>query len=821
MVGFPRAPQVHGDTDDEASIHLYTQVGRAEPLPSRKQIHTSNLNKQFGKQDTIGEHKRLSPHHERLIQHILVGNDDSIVNGNNSRANLKENNLHRLNDDFNQFANTGTLDVSDEEFDPSDNEPPVREKDIYGSPFYNAPVDNGDESPVEDQEEPDIANQTQYESDEETVHENETDSAMENNGKSVFTQRSSPIQRPKANQSLFQQFERVRQNEEPSGRNKKKLSNSSNEQTSSSFGFLSLGGSNNYVYVRVLVVSFLFSIILLFVTSYPQSPKNILMKPLENYNDITSRFQKVESRMDKLDEVTLGLSNKQDVYESKYDSLTNSLNNRFNFISAKFDEFSQTLSLNNNSKFENLVSDFAKLKTKFDNLETISSNPEALEPKLNDISTKLNHLSHINNDIDEIKSDILNKLIESLPSQVPVYIKNNKIHYIPEFHKYLYNFVENYYNQKYDTPANTSTMDWNTFLSSNEIQLKNYINSSLNKNSNYKAINKEVFERLLQRKLNDNNRLMWQKFNNLIDNLNINLNSTNINISKSSNKILLDNLLEIFAKGSIKINYADYKIGSRILGFLTNTGADVNQNKSIVRKLFLGWYDYLNSNGLKNPKNWKFNANNVLIDGGNYWQCESSYCTFGVRLFNPVILTDLFLKTPLTNLPDDFLPPNRVSVYIKPKSPRQVNSLIEYINKFKINFKNKSNTNKYLTKFVKVKEVAIDSNKAINHIKFPISLINLRIPVRDLYIEISSKDGSKTGLYSFKAYGISEYNSYKYNEEFDLLLNKLYDQDQEEIDRDQEEFLSHFEDNPKVDYSSFEDDFDQGDIVLGDDEIIF
>lgn len=166
-------------------------------------------------------------------------------------------------------------------------------------------------------------------------------------------------------------------------------------------------------------------------------------------------------------------------------------------------------------------------------------------------------------------------------------------------------------------------------------------------------------------------------------------------------------------------------------------------------------------------------------------------------------MTDLIFKNPPI---DSIKSPSFVSIYIKPTNPEQVNELIEYLQNLKFDIA-KTNDQKYLKKFYKIKEVSLDPDKPINHVKLPVSLVNLKIPIKDIYVQLKSNSGI-TGLYNLKAYGISEFNSYKYNQEFELLVDKL-----SELDENEEPITNN------IDINSFIDENHSD--ILGDDEILF
>lgn len=718
MSGFPKVPRIRGDTDDEASIHLYSQVGPANPLHRRA---PSGLGPKSN--------------YERDIMKILYEDDEKLENNGGSSAVE----LPNFNTGFHQFQKRRSL---------------------------------ADNANLASDEEDDDGEDEDY-SDDETVLDDDIGPLKLND---PF------VDEPKPNDSLFQQFQRVKDNE-PYPKPKQASTSKPKLKKNRSGGSIAL-------IILLVIIPFLASFGIVYVRSYSNGPSSPSSRPIESFKDITSRFQKIEKQLDQLGDLTINLSKRQELQTSKFDSFETNWNKRFTAISKRFDELGAKSEGNEN--YHSLRNEFNELKGR---VEVISlSDPELLGSKLKEITNQLNRLSLLSTNLENVKSDILQQLIDSLPSQVPVYIKNNKIHYLPEFQKYLYSFVEKVYRDQHSN----ETVDWNSFIKQNDLQLKKYMNSNL------RSINKASIQEILNTKLQENNKVIWRKLNEVLDT--INTVPSNSTITKASSKVLLSSLLDVLHGGSVNVNYANYRYGTRILGFLTDNGYDFGK-KSLSRRLFLGWYDYLTSNGLRSPKYWKFNANNVILDGGSYWQCELNSCNFGLRLFSPVILTDFVLENPQGV--EDVEGPQTVSIYIRPKNASQRSTLLEYLKKYKLNFEPLNTKNKYLKKFVKVKEVGLNSKKPLNQIKFPVSLVNLRIPVRDVYVELASMDG-KIGLYQFKAYGISEYNAEKYSDEVETLLNKMYDQQQEIDEREEEE--RNFE------AYSTQDVFDSQ--VLGSDEIL-
>lgn len=500
---------------------------------------------------------------------------------------------------------------------------------------------------------------------------------------------------------------------------------------------------------------FVVSFIVVLLMSYNYS--SWVSRPNASSQDITTRFSRVEGRVDKLSDLVVEISQAQDQVSLKHDKLSASVNAKFSAVSLRFEQISGSLS--STKQFAELHSQYEDLKSRLERVElaALGDNPD-LEERLNKLSDRLTSLSQMNENIQSVKKAVVDDLMKLLPQHVPVYMKDRKIHFTPEFQKFLYNFVDNYNKEK------NVTWDAQT-------------------DSAFRMVSKSYVESFINKQFAEKNDAIWNKVNDLLDKVDFSANLASV--TRSSNKVLLDSLLEVFAKGSVNVNYADYNLGLRILGFLTTS---VKPTKSWLRKATLGWYDYLTSNGITS-KNQRYNANNLLVDGGSHWHCKASECSFGVRLFSPVILTDIMLKntkpSPVANV-------HHVSLYVKPKNPKDVAPLKEYLEKFKVNFRPKS-PNKYLAKFYKIKELDVDPTQLVHHVKLPVSFINLQIPVKDIYVEISAHH--PTGLYNFKAYGISEYLSYRYAEEFDALVGHMEHAAPNELEFDEAMILGDDESN--------------------------
>lgn len=523
-------------------------------------------------------------------------------------------------------------------------------------------------------------------------------------------------------------------------------------------------GPASYFDYRIL--GFIVGILILLKAPFPlfSSLQNSVVPSSPDLSLVNDRIGTVEEQILAINDITKALSDQADSIESKQQSFIAIINDKVDTIS------SELASLDNQELFsgelQKLHREFEFYKSKIGNLELILGDSNNLEASIASVQEKLTQISRISNDITSFKEDVLKSLIDELPSHVPVYIKGKKIHYLPEFQNFLQAFVERY-NSK--TPATSNLAEHYSKL---ELMVKTHVSNDL-KNALASYISRDELRSLLNEKLADTSEEFAAKLNTVLDQIDLSGNTTKIDVKHATNKVMLDNLIDVVSKGSVKMNFADYKNGARILGFLTTTGRDTYKSKSFARRIFLGWYDYLNSNGLRSPQNLKYDANNILVDSGTYWECESNRCSVGVRLSSPIILTDLIFKNP--SLPNSGVhSPTRASIYIKPSKRSQVAALEEYLNRIKPGFLRAGKVNKYLTKFFKVQEVDL-LTRPIGHVRLPVSLINMRILVKDIYIEIASPDGS-TGLYNLKAYGITEFNSLVYSEEFESILDGLQEE---------------------------------------------
>lgn len=445
-----------------------------------------------------------------------------------------------------------------------------------------------------------------------------------------------------------------------------------------------------------LVVSAIAFAVLLLVLIYSLIPESVGPDSLPRLNLLQRKLGDLSARQDQL---RTSLEDHSDNIVSKFD-----------YISSKFDEIDAKL---RDNQWKALLAEVETLKRKVE----VNSGTNLAE-----LDEKLHRIDNMYDTFERAKLLLVTEFIDKLPEKVPAYIQDNKIHFAPEFHRYLLAFIENYNQQK-------GNQTWNQFLEHHQAQLNGYLTAALKLSS---VVTKQELEVVLNKRLAENNQAIWSRFNGLVDS--VLANSTTLNVAADG--VMLDSLLDVFARSSKSVNYADYQLGSRILGFLTSAGPD--SRKLLSRRIFLGWYDYLT--GPSSPSNWKYNANNVLVDNGDLWDC-GAHCSIGVRLFESVLITDLVVHSRGAG---------SVSVYVKPRYSKHFDQVQKYAGKLK--FTGEELENKYARKFIKVKEMPLVGE--VNHVHMPRTLVNMEVPVRDVVLEITGD--ATAAVDSVKVYGVKE-----------------------------------------------------------------
>lgn len=490
----------------------------------------------------------------------------------------------------------------------------------------------------------------------------------------------------------------------------------------------------------------------LFYGIYYKDPKTTSTPAVaQNLAGVNSRIDLVDQRVLALNDFARALGQQVDSMDTKQELFSSGLENKFEHMGKKIESLEKKTESGLPS-LQTLQDEFETYKTQIDQI--VTSDPEALDSKLSAVAEKLKALSLIETDVDSIKDSVLDKLIQQLPDHVPIFMKDNKIHYLPEFAKFLQSFLDGH------AKPGKVPVTWNDFVAQNEESMKEYF-QSLVKSSEINSIAKSEFEKIIK---NSRNNSTVESHDNVMEDFE--LGSEPIKQHASTFDLVATTL-----RGTAE-NFADYRRNARVLGFLTSTGSDVRQ-KSFARKVLFGWYDYWWSNGLSSPEVLKFNANNALTNGRRYWQCDSSECSLGIRMTKPIILTDLVVKNPLKFKPEGMILPNSASIYVKPKLAAHVGILREHLQKFRPLFLQIDN-NPYLKKFFKIQQVQLDPSAEEQHIRILLGFINLEIPVRDIYIELKSRKGF-TGLYNIEAHGLDSVDMLLYEGD----ANRLIDDDSE------------------------------------------
>ncbi|QRG39165.1 hypothetical protein FDK38_003593 [Candidozyma auris] len=357
-----------------------------------------------------------------------------------------------------------------------------------------------------------------------------------------------------------------------------------------------------------------------------------------------------------------------------------------------------------NEKFQTLVNKIASLQNE-DNIASRDQNElQTFQDLLFNKSSNKHKMSEVFKMFEE---QLTGSVIRQLPYHVPVIINDQKIQYSSEFANFIRNLTTQYdQNKNEDYLSNTrncseAVSSWNCLKNQMDEQISSQFAQT------YDLLLYEV--RSLFKDFEERHTLPSE-------------------IPLSVNR----------SEGVIQSNFADYRSGARILGYLTTTSPSWKTTRPFYRKLLFGLYDYFNSHGIKNPNTLQLNANNVLSDNDLSWQCEAVMCTIGVRLSYPVFLTHLLLRFP----PDKKAQTNtNLSVFVKPKRKQYIKQLLEVSeNEDMLIEHNDHSNNPYLTKFVKVHSSQLNLSKPLHIISLPRNFVNLNIPVKDIYLEFSSTD---------------------------------------------------------------------------------
>ncbi|EAZ63561.2 hypothetical protein PICST_66501 [Scheffersomyces stipitis CBS 6054] len=712
MPGFPGVPRVVGDTDDDASIHMYNFVGPAQPLPARKSAADEKI------------YQTLYEKFKNNNNIRSINNTSQIEEEHASDEEFEEIDVEAMNASFDKFANKSSSYVSAEDVDAN----------FSDSDTMNESSDDDDDDDLEDllladkvyetaQTIPVSATNDSHKPvnvrvREESPISNRADRYSSDSQTSTRWNRSLVQKLParlasrnlfgsEANTSaniLFDEIKRTKEAsekeaknlEEPETTEKSPFINSENSEDIHS-GSTGVGNSNSdnwfsassFIknYIIFLLASF---IITLLALSYQAST----LIPFD-----AARFA---ARFNKLDTSVKTLSSRVHDIESDRQSLsavsidTGKINEKLVDIEGKMEEL-ETRLVGQKSEFNSWKESLKEAGT------SISSTIE--NGRLADIEDKINALLN----------------------------------------------------------ATEKSPSWSNYVDTHSSEINEYIRNQI-----ANAQPKELQE-IIKQQLEKYNHDISDKFNKLVDSLNLEDTPVDEQLleraKNTASPILLSQIADILYKGSVTTNYADYSLGARIRGYLTRGGNGLQQEQSTVRRALFGWYRYLR---IKSPNEWKYNANNVLSDSEQSWYC-SSECSVGIKLSSKVILSDIVIEG--KNI-------GKVSIWLRPTTKQNYDRVLAYQQKYKIvsdSDESAKNGNRYLSKYVKVSEASVATESV--HIKLPVSVVNLQIPVGDIYVEFtpsSSADGDRaTEVNSIKVYGISGINTHQ-SSELNSLLNKIF-----------------------------------------------
>lgn len=323
-------------------------------------------------------------------------------------------------------------------------------------------------------------------------------------------------------------------------------------------------------------------------------------------------------------------------------------------------------------------------------------------------------------DEESIESFILQSIAQYITRFVPVFVKDHKINYTPDFAEFLRNITNEEISKKYG----------------DAFQLMNFTDEPVSR------------KYLLEIEENEIREFIHQELEHLKNAPDANSNDL---LTAETKPRSLNSLSGKSLTFSSQLNFASRERGARVLGFLTKTGQK-DKDFSMTRAIFLGWYDYLTSQGLNSPGSLTYNANHALSRHAPYWQCKSKLCSIGIRLSNVIELREVVITAPRHMQPLSFHPATRISVFIKPRSRSHAKLLRAVQIEDAPGYERSTIDNPYLSKFVKIMQRELQFNAEVNHLPLSVNVTDLHIPIRDLYIELEAEDGS-TGVFEIRAHG--------------------------------------------------------------------
>lgn len=335
------------------------------------------------------------------------------------------------------------------------------------------------------------------------------------------------------------------------------------------------------------------------------------------------------------------------------------------------------------------VSDFSEvLQTQLAVLESRQKALfEQLHAEVNDLKSQIERVgSRIQNVERRIES-------ESIPEYAPVFVKDKKIHYIPEFQRLVEKLVHS-------------------------VDVEAAVVEQLNQHMPL-LLESPHLETLLKEEVQKQTQTLTRQLNLLTERTDL-----------GNSSFPLDKVLETLSRRP-GVNYADHSLGARTLGFLTQ---QKKEPRSLARKLLLGWFDFLQS--VKAPQSLRHHANNALADTDVAWTCALPRCSIGIRLSSAVTLTHLAIDADADAT---------VLLYIKPRA-RDADRLVGYLLRFHPHYVHL----RVLKRFYKVSEQPL-----LRHMKLPVTIVNMGLCVHDIYLEIVA--ARPVAITQIRAYGVTEH----------------------------------------------------------------
>lgn len=212
-------------------------------------------------------------------------------------------------------------------------------------------------------------------------------------------------------------------------------------------------------------------------------------------------------------------------------------------------------------------------------------------------------------------------------------------------------------------------------------------------------------------------------------------------IPSNPKNLVMDSIVDVINSQQIKVNYADYGLGARVLGFLTNVKTGNGNVNSFLNVVSLKWL-----------LNYRFNnqdANNVLLENDASFEVSSS---LAIRLSHVVYLSDLVINLKPKPSPNAE-PLSRVVIYVKPKKFKYFQQLLPHkLPKVPVE------SSRYLKRFIPIHTCRIANG--INKIKMPRSLTHLQIPVRDIFLTFDTE----VDVMNVRGYGLTVYEGEEFME---------------------------------------------------------